>query len=396
LAREPDSMRHNRRIGTFHTVGGIMRIAAFNVQNLFYRAKALNGQTWTQGRTILAAYAQLNDLLQADPYTAEDKDRIIDLLGRLGLLRGDESRFVRLRRIRGTLLRRRRTGEVTVVAGGRSSWIGWVELITEHVDQLAMEHTAMVIRDVAADVLGVIEAESRQLLQMFTAAMLTKVGGRPYDQVMLIDGNDPRGIDVGLLARSAFPIDSVRSHIFDTDAKGVVFSRDCCEYHLRTPSGDPLIVLVTHLKSKGYGSKNDPLGADRRRRQAGRMADIYRALIEDGARYVALIGDFNDDPTSESLAPLLAGTSARDISEHPGFDPGPRSGTFRGGNDRNKIDYVLLSPPLYERATGGGVFRRGVYHGSRTRDAWPMYSTLTADVHAASDHAAIYADVDLR
>jgi endonuclease/exonuclease/phosphatase family metal-dependent hydrolase len=372
-----------------------MRIAAFNVQNLFDRAKALNGSNWADGRPVLAAYARLNELLQADPYTSEDKQRIIRLMERLGLLRSDESKFVRLRRIRGALLRRQRTGEVSVVAKGRSSWIGWVELTTEHVDQLAMEHTAMVIRDVAPDVLGVIEAESRQLLQMFTSAMLTKVGGRPYEQVMLIDGNDPRGIDVGLLARAEFPIDSVRSHIFDTDSEGVVFSRDCCEYHLRTPAGAPLIVLVTHLKSKGYGSKDDPIGADRRRRQATRMAEIYRGLLHDGAKYVAMVGDFNDDPTSESLAPLLLGTSAVDISEHRDFEPGPRSGTFKGGNDRNKIDYVLLSPHLYERVTGGGIFRRGVYHGSRTRNAWDLYPTLTADVHAASDHAAIYADVDL-
>ena len=33
--------------------------------------------------------------------------------------------------------------------------------------------------------------------------------------------------------------------------------------------------------------------------------------------------------------------------------------------------------------------------GSRTRDAWPIYPTLTAAVHEASDHAALYADVDL-
>src|SRR4051794_29332613 len=125
-----------------------MRIAAFNVQNLFDRAKALNGHTWTEGRKVLAAYAELNELLQEDPYTAEDKQQIVVLLDRLGLLRGEESRFVRLRRIRGSLLRRRRTGEVSVIATGRSSWIGWVELKTEHVDQLAMEHTAMVIRDV--------------------------------------------------------------------------------------------------------------------------------------------------------------------------------------------------------------------------------------------------------
>ncbi len=372
-----------------------MRIASFNVENLFDRARVLNARHWPHGRAVLAAYARLNALLQKDPYSGDDKRDMIALLGQLGLLRGDESRYVRLRRIRGAFLRRRRTGEVSVVAGGRSSWIGWVELTTEHVDQLAMEHTAMVMRDVDADVLGVVEAESRALLQMFSAAMLTKVGGRPYEQVMLIEGNDPRGINVGILVRPNYPIQGIRSHIFDVDDIGSVFSRDCCEYQLGTPSGERLVVLVNHLKSKGYGSPDDPIGAARRGRQAARVAEIYRGLTAAGADRVAVIGDFNDDPDSAALEPLLSGTDLRDISAHPRFDPGPRAGTFKGGNARNKIDYLLLSPGLFRRVTGGGVFRKGVYHGSRTRDPWEIYPTLTADVHAASDHAAIYADLEL-
>ena len=89
------------------------------------------------------------------------------------------------------------------------------------------------------------------------------------------------------------------------------------------------------------------------------------------------------------------GTDLRDISEHPAFDFGPRRGTFRGGNESSKLDYVLLSPDLFERATGGAVVRTGVWHGPRTENAWDIYPTMTAEVHAASDHAAIYADVEL-
>lgn len=51
-----------------------------------------------------------------------------------------------------------------MVAPGRAAWIGWVELKTEQVDELAMKHTAMVIRDVAADVLGVVETHNRPVL----------------------------------------------------------------------------------------------------------------------------------------------------------------------------------------------------------------------------------------
>ncbi|GLZ35249.1 hypothetical protein Lesp02_74360 [Lentzea sp. NBRC 105346] len=55
---------------------------------------------------------------------------------------------------------------------------------------------------------------------------------------------------------------------------------------------------------------------------------------------------------------------------------------------------MLLSPELFAKATGGGVFRKGVWRGNRTHDRWDIYDTLTSEVHAASDHAAIYADID--
>jgi len=95
------------------------------------------------------------------------------------------------------------------------------------------------------------------------------------------------------------------------------------------------------------------------------------------------------------LQPLLGGTDLTDISAHPNFDYGTRKGTFGSGNESAKIDYVLLSPALYAKATGGAIFRMGVWRGPRTKNPWPIYEELTAEVHAASDHAAIYADIDL-
>lgn len=373
-----------------------MRIASYNVENLFQRPKAMNFSTWKEGAPVLAAHAELNALLQCEDYHVNGRaDRILELLDELGILANDEGPFVRLRKIRGRLLKRARDGWVTLAASGRSSWIGWVELKTEPVDELAMQHTAMVIRDVDADVMGVVEAESRPTLRMFTEALLKKVDGTPYDQVMLVDGNDDRGIDVGLLARAKYPLLEIRTHVFDTDDKGVVFSRDCCEYHLGLDGGDRLIVLVTHLKSKGYGSSDDPIGAKRRTRQANRMASIYRSLRHDGLDHIAIVGDFNDDPNSTALKQLLEDTNLRDISEHANFDWGGRKGTFGSGNEKDKIDYVLLSPELFAKASGGAIFRKGIWRGSRTKKPWPIYETLTAEQHAASDHAAIYAEIDL-
>ena len=372
-----------------------MRIASYNVENLFARAKALNQDSWAAGRPVLQAHAELSQLLQEDNYDDAVKTRILLLLDKLGLTRSDESEFVRLRKIRGQLLKRPKSGPVEVVAAGRASWIGWVELKTEHVDEMAMKHTAMVIRDLDADVLGVVEADNRPVLKMFSDALLTQLDATPHEQVMLVDGNDDRGIDVGILIRGRYPLEHVRTHIFDTDPGGVVFSRDCCEYHLNTPTGQRLAVLVNHLKSKGYSTRDDPQGGKRRQRQATRIAQIYRDLRHDGVDLVAVVGDLNDHPASDALAPLLADTDLRDISTLPGFDFGPRKGTFGSGNEKDKIDYVLLSPALYAKATGGAVLRTGVWRGPRTKNPWPIYDTLTAEVHAASDHAAIYADIDL-
>ena len=372
-----------------------MRIASFNVQNLFARARALDLGSWTAGRPILEAKAELDVLFAEQTYTAVRKRRILALLDVLGLQRSDAAVFARLRVIRGRLLRRPRDGDVEVIADGRADWVGWVELTTEPADELAIRHTAMVVRDVAADVLAVMEVDGRTTLQRFNDSLLADVGGTPYEQVMLVNGNDDRGIDVGVLVRAPVVIDLIRTHVFDRDADGVVFSRDCCEYHLRLADGGVLAVLVNHSKSKGYSEPGDHLGNGRRRRQAVRAAEIYRQLGDEGIDRVAVVGDLNDRMDAAPLAPLLQDTDLRDISTHSDFRFGERRGTFKGGNEASKLDDVLLSPALFARATGGAIFRKGVWHGPRTSNPWELYETLTAEVHAASDHAAIWADLDL-
>ncbi|GAA2634328.1 endonuclease/exonuclease/phosphatase family protein [Paractinoplanes durhamensis] len=369
-----------------------MRIAAFNVENLFNRARALDQRTWAAGRPILEAYQRLCTHLEEVAYTDEVKRDILRELGKLGLRNSDQARFARLRQNRGRLLRRSRDGTVTVIAGGRADWIGWAELTTDRCDELALTHTARVLTDVGADIVGVIEAESRFALKRFADAGVVLAGRPRYPHVMVVDGNDERGIDVGVLAAAGFPLVGQRSHVDDVDQVGRVFSRDCAEYHFRTPAGRTVAVLVNHFKSKGYGGK---LASDAiRRRQAVRVADIYRGLIAEGIENVAIVGDLNDTPDSEPLQPLTVESDLRDISEHPAFEDNGRPGTYGYCTARTKLDYVLLSPALWAVTTGGGIFRRGVWGGRRGK-LWPIYETMTSAVHAGSDHAAIYADLDL-
>jgi endonuclease/exonuclease/phosphatase family metal-dependent hydrolase len=381
-----------------------MRIAAFNVENLFERARALNldewvdepdpdPSRWAAGRKTLEAHAKLNTLLHQRSYGTDDKAAIVELLKLLGLERSDESRLVLLRRNRGALLRRPKGGGIEIVANGRDDWIGWLELKTEAVNETATRHTARVLHDVSADIVVVVEAEHRISLCRFNEQLLPKVEGRPYEHVMLIDGNDERGIDVGLLTRKGVTIEAVRSHVDDKVGKSTVFSRDCPEFHLRLASGERLVVLANHLKSKGFGSTASSNA--RRRAQARRVRDIYDELRAQGIDNIVVAGDLNDTPGSAPLAPLLAeGSDLRDISAHPSFDAGGRPGTFGNGTKRDKIDYVLLSPALFAKATGGGIFRTGVW-GGKNGKLWPIYDTMKGPQHAASDHAAIFADLAL-
>lgn len=121
---------------------------------------------------MLAGYAALEGVLQRDSYGAAESKRILELLATLGLLHSDESEWALLRRSRGQLLRRPKSGPVEVIATGRGDWIGWLELKRESVNEVATRNTARVIAELRADVLAVIEAEDRPALDRFNRDVL--------------------------------------------------------------------------------------------------------------------------------------------------------------------------------------------------------------------------------
>ena len=118
--------------------------------------------------------------------------------------------------VRLTASRAIKRQNVEIVAHGRGDWIGWVELAKEAVDETATRMTARVIKDIGADVLGLVEVEDRPSLLRFNRDLL----GGLYRHVMLVDGNDDRGIDVAIMTRDRFDIGSIRSNVDKTDTQG--------------------------------------------------------------------------------------------------------------------------------------------------------------------------------
>ncbi|KMW60641.1 Endonuclease/exonuclease/phosphatase [Candidatus Rhodobacter oscarellae] len=380
-----------------------MRIAAYNVENLFDRAAVFNDDSGKH-KAVLEEFSELNELFEKPVYSAADKARMITLITSLGMLnrdQGTKKSFTQIRKIRGKLINRPRDRSKprTIAADGRNDWVGWCELETAAVNETATTLTARVIAETNADILAVIEAESRPVLLDFQKMMKRELGlAKVYRHVMVIDGNDQRGIDVGLGTGSDYPIQEIRSHVDDLDHRGVfLFSRDCPEYVVSTPSGARILVMPNHFKSK-FG---DQATSDARRlTQAEGVRDIVNARIAEGWEHIVVLGDLNDTPDSAPLAPLLGGTPLRDVSEHSAFTDfefnatrgGRGIGTYKTGSDSNKIDYILLSPSLFGLVTNAGLFRKGAHTGS---DRWETYPELTSKEHQASDHHMIFADINL-
>lgn len=368
-----------------------MRIACFNVENLFSRARVMNLDTWADGKKVLTEYGKLTALLQKPVYSPADKTKIVESLKKIGLGASNESTFVILRENHGRLVKRPASGLV-VEANGRGDWIGWLELKKQAVNDVAVQMTGKVVQELNADILAVIEAEDRIALGHFNDQLLKPLNAN-LRSIMLIDGNDDRGIDVGLLTKPGFDIESIVSHVDDMDNDSRIFSRDCPEFTVRIDDNTTMVVMVNHFKSKGYGSA--AASNARRKLQAKRARELYELRRAQGIERIAVVGDFNDTPDSDPLSPLLgSGSDLKDIFDHSQFLSDGRPGTYANGTASNKIDYILLSPVLWNSVEACGVLRKGVW-GGKHGTIFPHYDEMTKAIHAASDHAALWVDLNL-
>ena len=381
----------------------MVKIASFNVENLFARPKAFRATDLDLAEPVLNAYREVNELIKKPVYTAADKTRIRDLLVRLDIYTVDSGpvrrkdslnpRWAWLRKNRGDFDREPQdpTQNVEITANGRGSWIGWVELAKEPTNEIGTRMTAKVIQEINADILAVIEAEDRPSLARFNQELL----GGLYRHIMLIDGNDERGIDVAIMTRAGFAIETIRSNVDATDAQGEIFSRDCAQYEIRTPGGAVIHVLVNHFKSQSGG------GGAKRLRQATKVRQIVDGLVQQG-KHVAVLGDLNEGPPAAgsqapNLAPLFNGNSPlTDCYSLAGFDVGARPGSYDSCGLRNRLDYIFLSGGLRQSFRRGALFRKGLWGGRVTRPTdWATYQDMTKSVEQASDHAAVYVELNI-
>src|SRR5262245_61663159 len=75
----------------------MIRIASYNVENLFARAKALDLNDWELGAPILESYREVNEIMQEAEYTPARKQRMLELLEHLDIYYRNEQGVLRRR-----------------------------------------------------------------------------------------------------------------------------------------------------------------------------------------------------------------------------------------------------------------------------------------------------------
>jgi endonuclease/exonuclease/phosphatase family metal-dependent hydrolase len=246
------------------------------------------------------------------------------------------------------------------------------------------------------DVLCAQEVEDIDTLRFFAAQHL----GGGYRHLVLVEGNDPRLIDLAVLSR--LPLGTVASHqhaVHPEDPSEPVFSRDLLEVDILHPtSGARLLTLFNnHLKSQFVPFGEDPVAGKeandlRRRRQAETVERIVAARTRPDSRYLVL-GDMNDAPDGPALAAiavsgqlgLVNALTQPHETRPPKADvpPPPASGAWThrfkepGQPARYELfDQIWLSPGLASHQTGAFIDRR-TRHGGDGSDHDPSWVTLS-------------------
>jgi len=230
------------------------------------------------------------------------------------------------------------------------------------------------IKAMNVDVLAVQEVEDIDTLRQFNREHLDGI----YRYTVLIEGNDPRLIDVGVLSK--LPIGGVTSWqhaVHPDDPSEPVFGRDLLEVEILNPSrAERLMTLfISHLKSHYVDFRDDPVAGEaantqRRTRQAQVIAEIVKARTRPQSRFIVL-GDMNDPPDSPALQPLasamglsLMNALTDPLETRPAREETPsKAWTYRhkpsGQPAQHSLyDHIWLSPSLAAKQSGAWIDRR--------------------------------------
>jgi endonuclease/exonuclease/phosphatase family metal-dependent hydrolase len=310
------------------------------------------------------------------------------------------------------------------------------------------ELSALAIAETRADLLILQEVDNLGVLQPFFANYVHRLSDVRYGHFRLIDGNDPRGIDVAFAARLDMFDNKkqVRAHshqektfgeldvlcddlkAFGIKADDLIFNRDCLEVTLELP-GTELVIYICHFKAIAEREDGRNQTFPIRQAEARAVKRIIQNRFGEKWREANWIvaGDLNDfvetilpggstaSARPSSLDALLTDFAVNPISALPA---GERWTSFyhraperdRPGEEQHvQLDYILLSPAL--AAANPDVkpelYRRGLPYRVPLDPAHPdrsighlatrsdRYPRVGWDRPKASDHCPLVIELEI-
>lgn len=265
--------------------------------------------------------------------------------------------------------------------------------------------TAQAIRALDADVLALQEVENFDVLKRFRNECLKPLG---YTYAVLIDGNDPRFIDVAVLSR--YPLTRVVTHQELRTGNSALFSRDCLEVDVDV-KGSTISLFVNHLKS--MLDKKDPKNGRKNTRDRRMLqARTVKQLVQDrfgpkaGSKPFLICGDLNDylgagQGTTDGIRSLVKWGEAENV-----LDRLPESERWTHFYETRKtpdtrpasykqLDYLLVSRSLAKKAAGPPIVVRKGLCTNAALFAGSRFKSVGSSRPAASDHCPVGIDLGL-
>ena len=297
------------------------------------------------------------------------------------------------------------------------------DIVTTEAFERRLKKISLAIRDylMSPDVIGIIEAENQAALQRL-AERINKdaiAAGKPNPkyEAYLIDGNDGRGIDIGLLVKSS----RVKSWKFSSSArtrnskrrlaKTNRFLNDRPPLMLRASIDDPntnqpfeFTVVVNHLKSfRGY---DDPKQMANVRLKKKVQAEFLANWVQDRqtknpSERIILLGDFNAYQFNDGVLDVIGTIKGTPVGKDQVMNPSDdlvnpdlinlvdkikaeQQYSYSFDGNAQVLDHILINEAMKKHINGFGYVRLNA-------DFPAIYRNDDTRVERFSDHDAAIA-----
>ncbi|MBZ9629769.1 hypothetical protein LB465_03175 [Salegentibacter sp. LM13S] len=371
-----------------------MRIASYNIENLYFRDESLFGTG--HNKNFMDWLDEFEAILRKGLRLDDDYRRLRELSFLMGLNKENPQKYLVLRNHSGQL-------HGKIVTSGRSlekalkGSLAWTKMTSQMIPQDAVLSKARVISEINPDVLLLQEIEDRASLLSFRDKYLADFN---YRECYYFEGNSTKGLGFGILLRKGFSLSVCRAYSNKEDVDGKpLFGTGMQVLWLRDPKGQLFRIINTNLSSGEKGEKAD----HKRKAQLRFISQVWEDQLDMFHDLLICCGSLGRPSYCESLSELISKTEIRNILKSGCFkadrDYGKAAtyfslGAYQKGINLRETEYFLFNNTPKAEIMSCGLSRRGIWSGRDRK--WFCYPGITSGKNQASSHPLMWADFLLK